>query len=120
MASVPQSIRQILGLADDAGREQIRTEYLRAALAMHPDVCRKAGAAAEFAELQRAWEEHKALEGIMRFRNHPHTSVVTGTRAATLVQADGKTPLDWKDAMDDTCESFGLADLFEGNVRRRA
>ena len=67
-----------------------------------------------------AWEEHKALEGIMRFRNHPHTSVVTGTRAATLVQADGKTPLDWKDAMDDTCESFGLADLFEGNVRRRA
>ena len=60
MASVPQSIRQILGLADDADREQIRTEYLRAALAMHPDVCRKAGAAAEFAELQRAWEEHKA------------------------------------------------------------
>ena len=64
-----------------------------------------------------AWEEHKA-EDIMSFRNHPHTSVVTGTRAATLVQADGTTPLHWKDAMDDTCESFGLADLFAGNVRR--
>ena len=31
----------------------------------------------------------------------------------------GKTPLDWKDAMDDTCESFGMRDLFEGNVRRK-
>ena len=46
-------------------------------------------------------------------------SVVTGTRAATLCGADGKTPLDWKDAMDDTCESFGMRDLFEGNVRRK-
>ena len=40
--------------------------------------------------------------------------------AATLCGADGKTPLDWKDAMDDTCESFGMRDLFEGNVRRKA
>ena len=46
-------------------------------------------------------------------------SVVTGTRAATLCGADGTTPLDWKDAMDDTCESFGMRDLFEGNVRRK-
>ena len=45
--------------------------------------------------------------------------MVTGTRAATLCGADGTTPLDWKDAMDDTCESFGMRDLFEGNVRRK-
>ena len=57
-ASMPKTIRQVLGLAESADHEQIRAEYIRAALAKHPDVCRLPNAAAEFAELQRAWERH--------------------------------------------------------------
>merc|ERR1711871_269701 len=61
------------------------------------------------------WEEHKA-EGIMTFRNNSYKSVMTGNTAPLLYGPDGKTVLDWKDAMSETCESFGLADLYDGNV----
>ena len=63
------------------------------------------------------WEEHKA-EGIMTFRNNSYKSVMTGSAAPLLYGPDGKTVLDWKDAMSETCESFGLADLYDGNVRK--
>jgi len=64
------------------------------------------------------WEEHKA-EGIMTFRNHGYRSVMTGSVAPLLLDRDGK-PIDWKDAMAETCESFGMYDLFSGNVRKKS
>lgn len=63
------------------------------------------------------WEEHKH-ENIMTFRNHSYKSVMTGTMAPMLLDRDGN-PIDWKDAMEETCESFGMYDLFTGNVRKK-
>ena len=62
------------------------------------------------------WEEHKG-EGIMTFRNHGYKSVMTGATAPLLLGPEGQ-PIDWKDAMADTCESFNMPDLFEGNERK--
>lgn len=64
------------------------------------------------------WEEHKG-EGIMTFRNHGYRSVMTGATAPLLLGPEGQ-PIDWKDAMADTCESFNMPDLFEGNERRKS
>ena len=61
-------------------------------------------------------EEHKG-EGIMTFRNHGYRSVMTGATAPLLLGPEGQ-PIDWKDAMADTCESFNMPDLFEGNERK--
>jgi trimethylamine monooxygenase len=65
------------------------------------------------------WEEHKA-QGIITFRNHGYKSVMTGNVAPLLLDRDGKTVIHWKDAMAETCESFGMHDLFDGNVRKMA
>jgi len=62
------------------------------------------------------WEEHKQ-EGIMTFRDNAYKSVVTGNMAALLLDRNGKRIM-WKDAMADTCESFGLWDMYNGNVRK--
>jgi trimethylamine monooxygenase len=61
------------------------------------------------------WESHKG-EGIMTFRNNSYKSVMTGNLAPLLLDKDGHT-VEWKDAMAETCESFGMHDLFDGNVR---
>ena len=55
--------------------------------------------------------------GIMNFRDNAYRSVVTGNMAPLLLDRDGKQIL-WKDAMAETCESYGMWDLYDGNVRR--
>jgi len=63
------------------------------------------------------WEEHKK-QGIMTFRNNTYRSVVTGEMSPVLVDRDGN-PMEWKDAVAvETCESFGMYDLFDGNERK--
>merc|ERR1712217_225931 len=62
------------------------------------------------------WEEHKQ-QGIMGFRDNSYKSVMTGKVSPPLLDPNGNK-LAWKDALYDTCENFGLADMFEGDVRK--
>ena len=69
----------------------------------------------EVVERFHEWEQHKD-EGIMTFRDHNYRSVITGDLAPLLVDRNGERVL-WKDAMSETCESFGMWDMFKGNTR---
>lgn len=62
------------------------------------------------------WENHKE-EGIMTFRDNCYKSVMTGHVSPRLLDRDGNH-LAWKDAMAETCESYGLWDLYDGNTRK--
>jgi trimethylamine monooxygenase len=62
------------------------------------------------------WEDHKD-QGIMTFRDNSYKSVMTGNVAPPLLDKEGK-PLLWKDAMLETCESYGMWDMYDGNVRK--
>ena len=55
------------------------------------------------------WEHHKHHD-IMTFRDHAYKSLMTGNMAPVH-----HTP--WKDALEDTIESYGLEDTYKGNVR---
>jgi trimethylamine monooxygenase len=62
------------------------------------------------------WEKHKE-ESIMGFRDKCYKSVITGSVSPQLLDRNGE-PLLWKDAMGETCESFGMWDLYDGNTRK--
>jgi len=57
------------------------------------------------------WEHHKH-EDIMTFRDHAYKSLMTGNMAPIH-----HTP--WKDALEDTIESYGLADTYTGNTKKQ-
>jgi trimethylamine monooxygenase len=56
------------------------------------------------------WEHHKH-ENIMTFRDQAYRSVMTGTMSPNHHTT-------WKDEMEDTIESYGLADTYKGNSKR--
>ena len=63
------------------------------------------------------WEKHKEIS-IMGFRDNCYKSVITGNMSPPLLDRNGDKLL-WKDAMGETCESFGMWDLYDGNTRRK-
>ena len=63
------------------------------------------------------WEGHKEVS-IMGFRDNCYKSVVTGNMSVPLLGRSGEK-LEWKSAMNDSCESFGMWDLFDGNTRKQ-
>lgn len=62
--SAPRSPYQVLGVSPDADQETLRRAYRRRARETHPDT---GGSAAEFSQVQQAWEEVSTPEARSRY-----------------------------------------------------